>query len=282
MSTKTYELMNLIFQENDLVNCGYLLVEFANIAYKDKNRATIVKKFYERLYNWLINKFYFYSLLDSEKKNYFICDSNTGANRYLALFTPEKTSAAKSLNNIIKFGENLILQFTKPIGKLITESSIENILQFLEKEYLFTSKVFSKSEAIFILINNSHKIYNSECLILNNDEYNRNLFFLYHMKKKKSISPEAVFFHELGHALHAQYSGDVKKVPDDIINFLQVLCFPRLKQVDNEEQSELFADVLSVGLMYQTPYEKFDSYKTIHQNDKKEFKNIVEKIIESL
>jgi hypothetical protein len=81
------------------------------------------------------------------------------------------------------------------------------------------------------------------------------------MKKKDSITPEAVLFHELGHALHARRFGDVAKVPDDIIELLQNPCFPNFKQMDPMEQSEFFADVLSVGLMYQTPYEKHDIYK---------------------
>ena len=44
----------------------------------------------------------------------------------------------------------------------------------------------------------------------------------------------------------------------------------------------MFADVISVGLMYQTPYEKYNVYKEIHPSDKEAFKKLVEKIIESL
>ena len=82
------------------------------------------------------------------------------------------------------------------------------------------------------------------------------------MKEKNSSNPVAVLFHELGHALHAQYSGDIGKVPSDMINKLYDLCFPAIKQLDDATQCELFADVL-LGLMYQTPYD-YDFYKEIH------------------
>jgi hypothetical protein len=91
-----------------------------------------------------------------------------------------------------------------------------------------------------------------------------------------------VLFHELGHAIHAQCFGDVTKVPDNIIDMLQKKCFPHLKQIEAAEQSEVFADVLSVGLMYQTPYEKYDSAKYIHQDDKMAFKVLVETILKNV
>jgi hypothetical protein len=276
------KLIESIINETDLVSCGNNLIEFSDSVYKDKNRASIINNLNEQLHNWLINDMYFYDLPKGIKKKYYICNEGTGAIRYLVLFAPKKTSTVKYIKLLRELGENLLTQFTKPIGKGITELSLNNILQFLDNEYSFSTKVFSKSEAIFILINNSHKIYNSECLVINDEDCNRNLFFLYHMKKKRSISPEAVLFHELGHALHAQYSGDVKKVPEYIIDVLQDLCFPKLKQSNNSEQSELFADVLSVGLMYQTPYEKYDHYRTIHPKDKMVFKEIVMGILKIL
>jgi hypothetical protein len=48
------------------------------------------------------------------------------------------------------------------------------------------------------------------------------------------------------------------------------------------EQSELFADVLSVGLMYQTPYEKYDVYKEVHPDDKMAFKALVENLLKNI
>jgi hypothetical protein len=134
-------------------------------------------------------------------------------------------------------------------------------------------------------MNNSNKDYNSECLTAKNMDGTDviNHFFLYHMKEKDSISPEAVLFHELGHALHAKHFGGIDKLPNNIIEILQDLCFPEIKTLDSEIQNELFADVLGIGLMYQTPYEKYDVFKgNLSKNQKKSLKIIVEKIIETI
>jgi hypothetical protein len=282
MSSEVYKIMNAVIQSTDLLHSGHLLIEFANAVYKEKSRVTIVKEFYKQLYQWAFSEYIFGDLINNEKSNVFICDESKAARMYLALVIPSEVSTVKTINGIKTFGEYILSHYTEPVGKCITESSLKNILQFLDKEYLFSSKVFLNRKTIFIRIHNSHKDYNSECLTVKDRKGIVNHFFLYHMKKKNSLSPEAVLFHELGHALHAQRFGDITKVPDNIIEILQNLCFPNLRQMDPMDQSELLADVLSVGLMYQTPYEKHDIYKKIHTNDKKVFKMLVEKIIESL
>ena len=282
MSLDAYKIKDSLLEKADLKFYGEKLIEFSNMVYKEKNRATIVRHFYEQLLSWSVNKLHFFNLVSGEGRKYFICDGIRATMCYLSLFIPQITSTVKTINEIRVFGESLTSKFIEPVGRCVSESSLECILNFLDSEYSFSSKVFSKSEAVFLILHNTHKVYNSECLSINDNEHSRNLFFLYHMKKVRTISPEAVLFHELGHALHAQYSGDVKKVPDNIIDILHNLCFPDIKQIDASEQSELFADVLGLGLMYQTPFDKYDHYKKIHPKDKKAFKTIVEKIIDCL
>ena len=283
MSSNVYDTMNSLVLSSDLLLSGQLLIDFANAAYKEKNKATLVKHFYERLYQGAFIEYRFGDLLNGKLKNYFICDEENAARMYMALLIPAETSTVKTINGIRTFGEFILSNFTKPVGECISESSLEDILQYLDNEYSFSSKVFSNEKAAFIRMHNSHKIYNSECLTLGKGKNIINHFFLYHMKKKDSIKPEVVLFHELGHALQAKRFGDVSKVPDNIIDIL-TLWFPDLKQLNAAKQSELFADVLGFGLMYQTPYEKYldDSYEKIHPDDKKSFKMLVEKIIENI
>ena len=281
MSSNVNKLMNSITQSTDLLLSGHQLIEFANAVYKEKNRATLVKYFYEQLYQCSLSEYVFGESLNNKKSNYFICNESNAARMYIALAIPKETSTVKSINGIRTLGEFILSHFTKPIGECISETLLEDILQYLDTEYLFSSKVFSNEKAIFIRIHNSHTEYNSECLTLGNGKEIENHFFLYHMKEKNSSNPVVVLFHELGHALHAQYSGDIRKVPVDMVNKLHDLCFPTIKQLDAATQSELFADVLGLGLMYQTPYD-YDFYKEIHPNDKKEFKMIVKNILESL
>jgi hypothetical protein len=58
--------------------------------------------------------------------------------------------------------------------------------------------------------------------------------------------------------------------------------FPNLKQSNADEQMEIFADVLSVGLMQQTPYEKYDLYKKVHPDDKVAFKELIETLLKNI
>jgi hypothetical protein len=210
--------------------------------------------------------------MTGNKSNYFICDENNSVKMFLGLRTPKQTSTVKSINEIRAFGEFILSDFTHPVGKCISESSLSEILHYLDEEYNFSTKVFSKRKSYFLRINNSNKFYNSECLTAKNIDGTDVIshFFLYHMKEKDSISPEAVLFHEFGHALHAKLLGDIDKLPDNIIEILQDLCFPEIKRLDSEIQNELFADVLGIGLMYQTPYEKYDEFKNnISETQKK-------------
>ena len=284
MSSIVYDITNSLIFSTDLLLSGQLLIEFANAVFKEKNRTTIVNKFYETLFQWGFNEYMLYDLPNNGKRKYFICDEKNAARMYVALSIPGKTSTVKTLNGIKAFGEFILSHYTRPVGECISETSLVDILQYLEKEFLFASKVFSNRKAAFIRIHNSHIECNSQCLTMGNGKEVLNHFFLYHMKRKDSPNPEEVLFHELGHALHARCFGDVSKVPDDIIDMLHDLCFPHLRESNAAEQCELFADVLGLGLAYQTPYEKYygDSYKIIHQDDKKAFKMLVEKIMKDL
>jgi hypothetical protein len=256
---------------DDLLYSGNQLIEFANAVYKEKNRTTLIKFFYEQLNQWAFSSV-FGSLIKGKKSNYFICDEKNSVKMFLGLRIPKQTSTVKSINEIRAFGEFILSNFTHPIGECISESSLKEILHYLDEEYKFSTKVFSNKKSCFIRMNNSNKDYNSECLTAKNMDGTDviNHFFLYRMKEKDSISPEAVLFHELGHALHAKCFGGIDKLPNNIIEILQDLCFPEIKTLDSEIQNELFADVLGIGLMYQTPYEKYDVFKdNLSKNQKK-------------
>ena len=278
----TFESMNEIFQSKDLLYCGKKLIEFAESAYKKKNRATLVKHFYEHLYMWAFSEYSFENIFDSHNHHYYICNNMRSVVMYLALGIPKQTTPTKSLNEIRKFGESIISNYTQPIGKSISKESLEGIMQFLDERYLFSQKVFSKQKAIFLRIPCSHRKYNSECLVVNTGKGFAQHFFLYHMRETDltAPNPEAVLFHELGHAMHANFFDSFPELPDSILNLLQNLCFPKIMQLSVAEQCEVFADVLSVGLIYQTQWEKYDLFEQIHPDDKAVFKTITEKLLE--
>jgi hypothetical protein len=285
MSSRISEIMYSAIISDDLLYSGSQLIEFANAVYKEKNRTMLIKIFYEQLNQWAFSSVFGSLLVEDNKSNYFICDEKNSVKMFLGLRIPKQMSTVKSINEIRAFGEFILSNFARPVGECISESSLKEILHYLDEEYNFSTKVFSNKKSYFIRMNNSNKDYNSECLTAKNIDGTDviNHFFLYHMKEKDSISPEAVFFHELGHAIHAKCFGGIDKLPKNIIEILQNLCFSKIKTLDSEIQNELFADVLGIGLMYQTPYEKYDVFKdNLSKNQKKALKIMVEKIIETI
>ncbi|HBE04974.1 MAG TPA: hypothetical protein DCY85_00610 [Firmicutes bacterium] len=276
-----YEIINEAIQSKDLLYSGQKLIEFSDAAYKAKNRATLVKYFYQHLIEWGLLDYAFDDISWNSKKHYFICDELKAKGMFMALSLPSGKTPVKSLKDIRTFGERILAHYMKP-G--ISRASLESILQYLDEEYSFLSKVFSKQKAAFILMPYSHKDYNSECLIVGAGENVVQHFFVYHMREKGETAPnpEAVIFHELGHAMHARCYGNIAQVPENILCVLQEICFPRIKQLSAADQCEVFADILSMGLMYQTPFEKYDLFQQIHPDIKAAFKLIVEKLLSRL
>ena len=271
-----YEIINEAIQSEDLLYSGQKLIEFSDAAYTAKNRATLVKHFYQRLIEWGLLEYAFDDISVSSGKHYFICDERKAKGMYMALSLPSGKTPVKSLNAIKTLGGHILAHYTKPIGEGISRASLESILQFLDKQYSFSSKVFSKQKTAFILMPYSHRDYNSECLVVGTGDNVVQHFFLYHMREKGKTAPnpEAVLFHELGHAMHAHCFGDIAQVPENVLDVLQEVCFPGIKQLSTADQCEIFADVLSVGLMYQTPFEKYDLFERIHPDDKAAFRLI--------
>lgn len=123
-----YQCMDEAIHSKDLLYCGQKLIEFADTAYREKNRATLLKHFYQRLYEWTFLEYAF----DNSPKQYYICDSAKAIGMYLALAIPKADSPVKSLKKIKSFGELILANYTKPIGKALSKASLENILQFLD------------------------------------------------------------------------------------------------------------------------------------------------------
>jgi hypothetical protein len=279
-----YEIINEAIHSKDLLYSGKKLVEFSDAAYKAKNGATLVKHFYQRLIEWGLVDYAFDDILEGGRKHYFICDELRANSMFLALSLPLGKTPIKSLNDIRNLGERILEQYMEPIGEGILRASLENILQYLDKEYSFLSKVFFKQKAAFILMPYSHKNYNSECLVIGTGENIVQHFFLYHMREEgdTALNPEAVLFHELGHALHARCYENSTQLPENVLDALQEICFPGIKQLSGADQCEVFADILGLGLMYQTPFEKYDLFRQIHPDDKAIFKRIVERLLAKL
>jgi len=279
-----YELMDAVVLSKDLLLSGQKMIEFADASVQKSNRATLVKHFNQRLWAWALTGYAFDNFMNKNPNRYYICEESMAVGVYLAMAIPAETTPIKFLNAIRTFGEYILSNYTKPIGKAISKQSVISIMDYLDEQYHFSEKVFSRQKAAFVLMPCSHRMYNSECLVIGTETDVIQHLFLYHMRSRErsAPNPEAVFFHELGHALYVRYYGTIEKVPDNIIDSLQQLCFPGIKNLSTSDQCEVFTDVLSVGLMYQTPFEKYDFFSAMHPDDKAVFKKISETLLDRL
>lgn len=281
-SMDIYEKINATVYCSDLIDFGHKLIDFVDSALLEKNRASIVKNFYSKLTEWAMMKYVFDGVHNKDKdNNYFICNGDDATKMLIAMLMPPQTSPVKTLNSIKEFGNSIIKDYKKPIGKAVSEKNVRTILNYLDDRYAFSRKVFSNKKAIIALLDYSNSTYNSHCFITGNGKDISQHLFLYHMKEnsKEMQSPESVFFHELGHALHARYHESLDNVPQKILEYLKQLCFPTIDSVTCEQQCEIFADILSIGMMYDSPFSKYDPFFSMHDSDKKIFNEIVEKMI---
>jgi len=91
---------------------------------------------------------------------------------------------------------------------------------------------------------------------------------------------EAVFFHELGHALHGAFSGGIQEVPDGVFEILRGSCFKTIYEANTSAQVEILADVLSVGLMYDSPFIKYDPFSFMNDDARELFHHLTVKMLD--
>ena len=90
----------------------------------------------------------------------------------------------------------------------------------MNHEYRFTELVFGGKKAMICLLDYSHTGYDSEFLTMADEDGMSHHMIMFHMNNCTNVNPEAVFFHELGHALHARYTGNLNLIPEDIVGCL--------------------------------------------------------------
>lgn len=276
-----YGLMNEAIYCGDFLEYAQKLNVFCEAALKEKNRAAYVNVFYERLREYGLADCAFRRSYDENDKRYIIYEGNQAVSTFMAICMPRQETPTKSLHNLQSFAERMLHEFVPPIGQHIGIDSLVAIMEYLEQQYRFSETVFSDRKAVFSVLDVSNTVFNSQCLVLGGANAVVQHFFLYCMNHpgEDGISPEAVLFHELGHAIHDRYCGNADAVPQNVLDYLQGLCMPKIHEITASQQSEVFADVLSIGLMYDSPFARFDPFTYMHPDDKKAFKQLTETIL---
>lgn len=271
-----YELINDIVQCRDIPAAADKLLEFVDASLQDDDKEEIVSTFYQ-------------NMLDSSLMDYIECADEGGyevytgedaAGKYLALTLPPLGTPFRTLQKIKKSAEFTKKYVCESIGRGITKERVEEIMEAMNHEYRFTDLVFRGKKAMICLLDYSHTGYDSEFLTMADEDGMSHHMIMFHMNNCITINPEAVFFHELGHALHARYTGGLNKIPEDIVGILKDTCMPKITSLKDPEKIEIIADVLGMGLMYESGFEEYDSFPDIQNHDKSFFHDMVVRMFE--
>jgi len=277
-----YEQINKTIYSPSILEFAKELFIFVDMALEEKNKEYIVKMFYEKFLEWSMSDYVMEELFEKDSRRIYICDGYNAVAKFIKLTMPSYETPVKSLKKLRKYSEKLLSEYSEPAGEKIQTDNLKKIMAYLDNKYDFSNVIFSDQKAIFAVLDITSKKYNSECIVTISDKGIGQHFLLYCLKTDcEGITPEAVLFHELGHAIHARYSGSLEKVPEKIINLLKELCMPALDEASNEIQSEVLADVLSVGMMHDSPFEEYDYFSYIHLEVKDVFSALVEKMMDT-
>ncbi|MGL4902417.1 MAG: hypothetical protein ACRC3I_05050, partial [Cetobacterium sp.] len=71
-------------------------------------------------------------------------------------------------------------------------------------------------------------------------------------------------------------------IPKPFLEIIKIFGFERIEELEEEQQCEVFADILSMGLMLDSPFEKHDIFTPIHRKHKEAYKELVKQIFKLL
>lgn len=162
---------------------------------------------------------------------------------------------------------------------IITEEKVTEIMKYLNEKYDFLEVIYKGNSPVISIMGVELKKFNSLCQVYKTLEGERRYeYFLFNIKE--NLSPVAVFFHELGHTIHSEFTNGTFEVSKDSIDIAMGSGFT-IDRLPHVQQKEVIADLFAMGLMYGTPYEKEDHFTMVLDNSKELLKMWVENVIEA-
>ena len=185
-------------------------------------------------------------VFETSHPNYYIYKPFSTVPAYLASFGVAVGKVRETRANIKKLIIDIEEKIVKPSGNYITVENEEKILSALTEKFpKYWHLVSAKRKLEIINVNNSHRQYNSTCGT--NDDATAFILFMFNMKDK-TLLPDYVFLHELGHALQVAITGSYLDVPDEFLRFNNSLQSDNIAQGDSRAP-ELFADTFAIAVM---------------------------------
>lgn len=133
----------------------------------------------------------------------------------------------------------------------ITEAQVKQAFQMINQVFPYMQKVSPEHPVEILLFDAQHKDLNGETTASFEASGMRGCICMYRMQEE-TLSPVAVFLHELGHLLHIRGTGAMDQVPPSFVTYLRrfgaqtdALTIPQLQDV--------FADTFMLAVMSRFP-----------------------------
>lgn len=282
MSKQTdFDVYEIIKQRDILEFANKLeeLLDFADGLSESKLKKIYLEKFYSA-----VGMFSYTAICSEGEKKYTILTDDKAVLEYVNVTLPEYTSPVKTIKAWRSYVDELRDTFVDPSGEVLRSSDICNIMDYLVKKYNFDKLVNPDMRPVFSILNNTNIYKNNECAGIKMVKGTRNEYFLYNLNEKALAvdlqvrkNPIAIFFHELGHSLYYAYEKEEGVFPKEILDYLKELA-PDLADCTYEEQCEVIADTLAMGMMKNSPFEEYDIFP-FHPKMKESFSKLVDIII---
>lgn len=248
-----YELENKLLTSEDILEFSDILINLSDIIYEKKNKKTLINNFTETLYQYAFCEDLAHVL--EPKTDYVIMINNRALIRNL-VNNVHTTTPVKTLKEWRAFAETNKRIYGASNGNMLDKTTVEQFLECLEERYQFLSVVFASHFIHILLINNVN--VNMDGVTIQGVtgtgkvEYEIELYCT-----RGDLSPIHVLAHELGHVILSEFEGKINHISPKIIDRLDLNG--TLGELELEEQLEIAADLMAVGLLYGGPYEN-ESY----------------------
>lgn len=281
-----YQLMDQIIYCESLEKGMRNLIELADILDKERYTSKLLDCFYDRiriscmpLYDFGIDSFI-------EKSCYCILKGKSALSIYIALTIPRRKKPKQTLKELQNYANMQLTLFKDRAGNKVSEEIIEEVLKYLNDKYQFSEKVFKSKQmrVAFLILDMERKDYTSECITIQDREelYFAFFFYLINNEGKINRTAEEDIFYVLSVALIKQYTGNQNETPSEFIKLLKDSCIPNIERLDKDIQQSILTELLAMGLMYGSPFQEYDTHNYIHEDEKKLFNAVVEKMLNSM
>lgn len=254
MYDKIYDLV----QSKDLLEANQLLKSFDEaLANQSVNRPTFCKKLSQAIVEWTYlrrNE----DIFSDARPMYYIYPASDAVPPYLGSFGLTRGNVREMRGNIRSLIAAIDKTIIEPTGISISTDVEEKVLSTLSSKFPFFQIVSSRKPFSIININNTHRLFNSMCGV--SGDATSFVVYMFNMKDK-SLAPEYVFLHELGHILQITLSGSDELVPNEFLEFHTSLPTVNKLEQGNPDAAEVFADTFAISVMRGTDLRNFNPFQ---------------------